>query len=125
MKSSQEQRGALQVEGTIRTTVWGAVYSMRGAVGCLLIKRCGVLGGGELRGVPNRAYDFFIFFWRGVATMWHVESYFLDLGLNLCPLWWKLGALTTGPPGRSLTEHFKFCFRVDGIFWKTLSKEGA
>ena len=61
MKSSKEQSRAVQMEGTIRTTVWGAVCSIRGAVGCLLIKRCGVLGGGELRGVPNRAYDFFIF----------------------------------------------------------------
>ena len=37
------------------------VCSMRGAVGCLLIKRCGVSRCGELRDVPNRAYYFFFF----------------------------------------------------------------
>ena len=33
--------------------------------------------------------------------MWHEESQFPDQGLNLCPLQWKHGVLTTGPPGKS------------------------
>ena len=32
----------------------------------------------------------------------HVGSYFPSQGLNLCPLEWKCGTLTTGPPGHSL-----------------------
>ena len=29
--------------------------------------------------------------------------------LNLCPLQWKLGVLTSGRPGNSLYQHFKSC----------------
>ena len=32
---------------------------------------------------------------------------YMAQGLNSCPLQWKLGVLTTGPPGKSLTQHFK------------------
>ena len=31
----------------------------------------------------------------------HVGSYLPDQGLNPCPLHWKYGVLTTGPPGKS------------------------
>ena len=31
---------------------------------------------------------------------------FPDQGLSLCPLEWKLGVLTTGPPGKSLLFFF-------------------
>ena len=30
----------------------------------------------------------------------HVGSYFLDQGLNMCPLYWKHGVLITGLPGK-------------------------
>ena len=36
----------------------------------------------------------------GPAT-WHTGSEFPDQGSNLCPLQWKCGVLTTGPPGKS------------------------
>ena len=36
----------------------------------------------------------------------HVASFFPDRGLNLCPLHWKGGVLTTGPPGKSLSWLF-------------------
>ena len=36
----------------------------------------------------------------GHATL-HTGSWFPDHRPNLCPLQWKLGALTTGPPGKS------------------------
>ena len=32
--------------------------------------------------------------------MQHVGSYLPDQGLNPCPLHWKYGVLTTGPPGK-------------------------
>ena len=35
------------------------------------------------------------------ATTWHAESYFPNQGLNLSPLTWNLGALISGPPGKS------------------------
>ena len=41
-----------------------------------------------------RFMDFFFFFFF-CHSWWHVESYFPDEGLNLCPLQWKLG-----PPGK-------------------------
>ena len=36
-----------------------------------------------------------------IATTWHAESYFPNQGLNLSPLTWNLGALISGPPGKS------------------------
>ena len=47
-----------------------------------------------------------VFFFLATATR-HVGSQFPDQGLNLCPLQWKCGVLTTGPPGKSLTGVFK------------------
>ena len=38
----------------------------------------------------------------------HAGSWFPDQGSNPSPLPWKRGALTTGPPGKSLVFHFKF-----------------
>ena len=35
---------------------------------------------------------------------WHVGSYFPNQGSNPCPLQWKYGVLTTGPPGKSLSR---------------------
>ena len=43
---------------------------------------------------------FFLFFFFDHAT-WHAGSSFPDQGSNLCPLQWKGGFLTTGPPGKS------------------------
>ena len=34
----------------------------------------------------------------------HMGSYLPCQGLNLCPLHWKHGVLTPGPPGKSLTD---------------------
>ena len=43
------------------------------------------------------------FFFLGGAGIHHaVCGIFSDQGLNLCPLHWKLGVLTTGPPGKFL-----------------------
>ena len=36
----------------------------------------------------------------------HVGSQFPDQGWNQCPLKWKPGGLTTGPPGKSLDFSF-------------------
>ena len=53
---------------------------------------------------------FFSFFFFGCATQHAVSMRDLsspDPGLNLCPLQWKAGVLTTGPPGKShLVTHF-------------------
>ena len=46
---------------------------------------------------------FFFFFFQ----LQHVGSSFFDQGLNLGPLKWKCRALTTGPPGMSLTLPLK------------------
>ena len=35
-------------------------------------------------------------------TTWHVGSYFPNQGSNPHPLYWQCGALTTGPPVKSL-----------------------
>ena len=47
---------------------------------------------------PSPENQFFFFFGHAI---WHVESYFPNQGLKLCPLRWKLRVLTTGPPGKS------------------------
>ena len=47
---------------------------------------------------------FFFFFWplpRGMQDPW-----FPDQGSNPCPLQWKHGTFTTGPPGKSLVWDF-------------------
>ena len=36
------------------------------------------------------------------CTAWYARSYFPNQGSNLCPLFWELGVLTTGLPGKSL-----------------------
>ena len=45
----------------------------------------------------------FVFF---CCTTWHAGSYFLDLGLNLCPLHWKHGVLTTAPQASPFPRSF-------------------
>ena len=42
-----------------------------------------------------------------VCTMGHVVSQSPDQGSNLCPLFWQHGLLTTGPPGKFQSFHFK------------------
>ena len=44
---------------------------------------------------------FFFFFY---CTVWPKGSYFPNQGLNLCPLHWEQGVLTTGLPGKSQHE---------------------
>ena len=34
------------------------------------------------------------------------------MGLNLCPLTWKGGVVTTGPPGKSWFLHFLSCLKL-------------
>ena len=48
---------------------------------------------------------FFCFFWP-----YHVAYRIPDQELNLCPLQWKHGVLTTGPPGNSLVFSFRKCW---------------
>lgn len=62
--------------------------------------------------------DFFFFF---LATL-HVGSLFHDQGLNQCPLLWKRGVLTAGPPGKSavklyLLEHLSGLVLHAGLGW--------
>ena len=61
--------------------------------------------------------------------MWHMRSWFPDQGLNLCPIHWKLGILTTGPLEKSLISFFdqtfslncavysKLCSFLSNIWW--------
>ena len=50
--------------------------------------------------------DFYIYLFIGHAA-WHADlSSFPDQGLNLFPLPWKLGDLTTGPPGKPFENIF-------------------
>ena len=57
------------------------------------------------------SFYFFLFFYYyyyyifGCATR-HAKSQFPDGGPNLCPLQWKYGVLTTGPPGNSWSFYF-------------------
>ena len=48
--------------------------------------------------------------WPGLFCFGHATryagSYFPDQGSNLCPLQWKYGVLTTGPPGKSHGQVF-------------------
>ena len=59
-------------------------------------------GGSKRRGGP-----LFFFF---LSILWLAGSSFPDQGSNPCPLQWKLGVLTVGPPG-------------DSQRWATLSRE--
>ena len=43
-------------------------------------------------------------------TTWRVGSWFPDQGLNPCPLPWRHGVPTTGPPGKALSLVFLFIF---------------
>ena len=54
----------------------------------------------EMDGLPI-LFIYFYFYFFGCASR-RAGSYFPDQALNLCPLQWKRGVLTTGPPGKSL-----------------------
>ena len=58
-------------------------------------------------------YFYFIF-----LTEWHAESWFHDQGLNLCPLRWKHGFLTTGLPGRSPPANLKLKLKSFMMAWR-------
>ena len=45
-------------------------------------------------------------FWLSPASC----GIFPDWGLNPCPVYWELGVLTSGPPGKSL-----FCFLIEKL----------
>ena len=49
----------------------------------------------------GNSYKCFLFFFLVKPHLWHEESWFPNQGSNLCPLHWKHGVLTTGPPGKS------------------------
>ena len=49
--------------------------------------------------------DFILFLFFG-HNVWHAGSKFPDLGLNLCPLQWKLRVLTIGLLGEVLKMEF-------------------
>ena len=49
---------------------------------------------------PVSSSSFLFFFFHCAACS------FPDQGSNLCPLQWKHGVLTTGPPGNSLSSSF-------------------
>ena len=55
-------------------------------------------------------FFFFFFLFFGYAAQ-HVESLFPNQGSNLCSLQWKLGVLTTGPPGKSHVIIHMYIFR--------------
>ena len=54
-----------------------------------------------------------------IPTQQHAGSWFSDQGLNPCPLQWKHGVLTTGPPHKSLSFRGFFVCRFLKIvyFW--------
>ena len=59
---------------------------------------------GQMKQVISLSYSFplghlHFFFFFG-HTMWHLGSWFPDQGWNPCPLHWKHGVWTTGPPGK-------------------------
>ena len=49
----------------------------------------------------------FLFLGVGDWTMGHTKSWFPDQGLNPCPLKWKCGVSTTGPPGQFRVRSFE------------------
>lgn len=53
------------------------------------------------------------------CAVWHVGSQFPDGELNLCPLQWRLGVLTTAPPGKSLTCNFLACI-IETLMCRTM-----
>ena len=56
--------------------------------------------------VYNKVFFFFFLSFFFCCPVQHVGSYFPYQGSNLCPLHWKRGLLTTGPPGKSLKQGF-------------------
>ena len=46
----------------------------------------------------------FFFYWLCFHSMWDLE--FPNRRLNLSALQWKLGVLTSGPPGKSFRHYF-------------------
>ena len=71
----------------------------------ILISHCNCSGGFGISLFPKLVLVFLkkVFFDRAAR---HVGSLFPYQGLNLCPLHWKGGVLTTGPPGKSLSWLF-------------------
>ena len=63
----------------------------------------------------NISIKIFFFSFKFGCIMWHVESQFPDQGSNPWPLYWKLGVLTSGLPGKSL-EFFIFFFFYRIVF---------
>ena len=53
---------------------------------------------------------FYFIFLAAPCGMWGLSSPTRDL--NLCPLHWKCGVLSTGPPGKSLFLFFKFYWSI-------------
>ena len=60
-------------------------------------------------------YSIYLFIF---LTEWHVGSWFHDQGLNLCPLQWKRGVLTTGPPGKSPSANLKLKPKSFMMAWR-------
>ena len=115
------------VEGPLGSLQFGTIANMA-AVSCLMRVFWGpylhIPPGRGLQGLRTLGFNIFyqsfpklqqffvlgfcfvLFFSFGCAT-WHVGYLFPDRGSNLRPLQWKCGALTTGPPGQSLTAVFE------------------
>ena len=74
----------------------------------------------------TRKNNFLFFFFFFGCTAQHMVSLFSDQDLKPCPLQWKHGVLTTGPPGKSQEKNnFKrnkqkngFCLEVYRISWE-------
>ena len=67
-------------------------------------------------------YFLVFFFLTASSSMWDVK--FPYQGLNLCPLPWKHGVLTTGPPGWSPSCTFNFLYPVITIFFSVAKDFG-
>ena len=59
---------------------------------------------------------FYCIFWL-CHTIRHVGSQFPDQGSNPCPLQWKGGVLTTGPPGKSRRRCLSLPVERGDTFW--------
>ena len=55
-------------------------------------------------------FFFYLFIYLFGRAVQHVGSQFPDQGLNLCPLHWKHGVLTTGLPGKFRDFFFLILF---------------
>ena len=54
----------------------------------------------------KKKFFFCLFVCFFCCTTWQAGSYFLDRGLNLCPLHWKHGVLTTAPQASPFPRSF-------------------